>query len=486
MDIQIVGQFLCERRCRVKKQKCSWLLVAPAAILVSGQVARSGESVHLAIRSRAEITKLQSLGFQQGIKVTRGHLGDLPGNARGVLFFQNFAPTENQLTALHRFVMNGGRAVLMYHRGWVNSNNKLQDLFQVSVSQECVFKETRKSIMFPADGLPALIESLKIGVDTGHGYSAIRAFLTALAEGEKRAIVSSATGKSRLLSTSFPLGKGEVLFMPILYSKYSTGGTSRGWVTTGGTTHQHWWPFFDDGSIDQYQNSEAALCLIRWLAGRHPSMEASQPTTLEAKHAKNFDLAIGKLEAMKEMRPEELGLPPDARMNTFRDALGKRIGELGAFWQQCSHMAVFEHPARAIQQHAVPLGKTWTVRRTIGEIEKFLKHYYQKHGGKVVVPPPSSISVTVTARNIQGEVLKDYFERFDLVIIVARDDEKRTWLVYILDGRFAAGGWGRPPPSEAFRDMENHHHESMKDYVNRLASGIHEHIRKLAEAAVEK
>ncbi len=164
-----------------------------------------------------------------------------------------YAPSDRILLSIEAFVSDGGHALLMYDRAWVEQTELLQDLFEIAIANETLMYD-EGTLRFADSILPPWLQGMRIGVE---GETWLTAYvLTPNPQGFTGSIISQDSGRERI--AYYETSSGSLSFMP---------RTIRcvGWqYSCVNYAHGDW---LDDRNIDFLDNEEAAIALLRHLSG---------------------------------------------------------------------------------------------------------------------------------------------------------------------------------------------------------------------------
>lgn len=213
------------------------------------------------------LSKLQAVAFENNVKVINGSEEDqspmvIPINANGIIYSSAYSyKMADNFHIICNYVKNGGRAILFYNTTWILHNELLQDIFNVSISKELICK-AEGSLKYPSSSLPSFLQNYNIGVmPSVYRMPGINNYIVSLNDGENNTATSISSGKDRIISSVFDLGKGKIMFIANVMGVHPS---TPSWNDEVYNSYIN--VFFNDENIDNYDNSNAAIELLKWLS----------------------------------------------------------------------------------------------------------------------------------------------------------------------------------------------------------------------------
>jgi len=210
------------------------------------------------------LTKFQSLGIEKDAKIV-----PFPGprvsfdvdalrKYSGVLLVigSDKGANDSWFAVLRSYVKKGGRVFVLAHPGLTSNNTALMDNFGIAAANELVTGTRKKGGQASVDGseLCALFKG-KVGSTDGMSGGPFMGIFFRTKDGPTvKSLRSQETGKDRVVSCLVKLGQGQIWFV----SDFTCSG--------GGWGACPYSSILYDKRIDLYNNEEAALAIIEWLA----------------------------------------------------------------------------------------------------------------------------------------------------------------------------------------------------------------------------
>jgi len=164
-------------------------------------------------------------------------------------------PFDSELYQLSSLVQHGGRVLFLYNERWAEYNQLLQDLFGISVVEEDILGPHLDSVQLDEQSLPSWASGLTVVLAGRRDYNLRSYLMSTLEGGERRYVRNPELEADRLIYLS-------------LENRSITAWPAIIWVREGYPsgyripTH-----FFHDEEIGFMDNEEAAVGLVRYLAG---------------------------------------------------------------------------------------------------------------------------------------------------------------------------------------------------------------------------
>ncbi len=239
-----------------------------------------------------EFTKLDSLAFLRGIDLTvyqteadfvaalrepdvvGAIYGGSPGSEAMTLDSDgDTTEPASPFTALHEFRLSGGRLLLLYSADWAQENDLLQRLFRVSVPREGGINQQDFAFTYADSLLPYWLKGLAVTVNASGVDLAFSGYLvTPEAQGDK-GFYTAEDGSTPLLMS---FTQGDLAFLPVTVDVREDA--------------RHY--FFDDRYIDNADNEQAAMTMLRFAEYCRPPWTRTQPDRIAFVSDRDVDQEI--------------------------------------------------------------------------------------------------------------------------------------------------------------------------------------------------
>jgi len=192
-----------------------------------------------------DFNKLQAMLFEKDLSLIKEFESSMYQSTALAI---SFRPDDARLTKLNDYIKGGGKAICFYDDSTVRRNDILNQLYGVSVSDETLLKKNTNAITLDGELFANFAEGLKIAyIRENVSYISIQAYINDISGDSfwHSEYASQETGKSLYFSLMKKIGDGKILFTPMIKSIIP----------------------IDDKHIDDMDNSELALRIIRWALG---------------------------------------------------------------------------------------------------------------------------------------------------------------------------------------------------------------------------
>lgn len=273
----------------------TFILLTSAASIAQAQSASctTGERGRVIIYATGgEFTKLDSLAFLRGIDLTVYQneadfvaalrepdvVGTIYGGSPGsddMTLDSEDGTTEsvNPFAALHEFRLSGGRLLMLYSADWAQENDLLQRLFRVSVPREDSINQQDFAFTY-ADGLlPYWLKGLAVTVNASGVDLAFSGYLVTPEDQGDKGFYTAENGSTPLLMS---FTQGDIAFFPVT-------------VDVREDTRHY---FFDDRYIDNADNEQAAMTMLRFAEYCRPPWTRAQPDQIAFVSDRDVDQEI--------------------------------------------------------------------------------------------------------------------------------------------------------------------------------------------------